>query len=156
MAVVSAKIIGIERIEKAILQAFEDWTKEEINDKHWDSQFGDKQWDYKAVTFRKNRETVGPEPRDIYDLGKLYESGIKSYKYESSANGASAHWHWDAKNNAKTPEEYAWYVHEGEGSNIRGRPFTDQVSDAKFSFVSNVGLNLLDRVQAALTALNAN
>lgn len=156
MAVISAKIIGIERIEKAILQAFEEWTKEEVNDKHWDSQFGDKQWEYEAVTVRKNRETVGPELRDIYDLGKLYESGIKSYKFTTGATSAQASWHWDAKNNAKIPEEYAWYVHEGKGSNIRGRPFTDQVSDAKFSFMSDVGLNLLDRVQTALTALNAN
>jgi len=156
MAVVSAKIIGIERIEKAILQAFEDWTKEEINGKHWDSQFGDKKWEYEAVTFRKNRETIGPELRDIYDLGKLYESGIKSYTFTAGTGGAEASWHWDAKNNAKTPEEYAWYVHEGRGSNIRARKFTDQVSDAKFSFMSDIGLNLLDRVQARLTALNAN
>jgi len=156
MAVVSTKIIGIEHIEKAILQAVEDWTKEEINGKHWDSQFGDKKWDYQAVTFRKNREIVGPELRDIYDLGKLYESGIKSYRFTGGTGGAEAHWHWDAKNNAKIPEEYAWYVHEGTGSNIKGRPFTDQVSDAKFSFMSDIGLNLLDRVQARLTALNAN
>ena len=156
MAVVSAKIIGIERIEQAILQAFEDWTKEEINEKHWDSQFGDKKWEYEAVTFRKNREIVGPELRDIYDLGKLYESGIKSYTFTAGTGGAEANWHWDAKNIAKTPEEYAWYVHEGRGSNIRARKFTDQVSDAKFSFMSDIGLNLLDRVQARLTALNAN
>ena len=156
MAVISAKIIGIERIEQAILQAFEDWTKEEINEKHWDSQFGDKKWEYEAVTFRKNRETVGPGLRDIYDLGKLYESGIKSYTFTAGTGGAEANWHWDAKNNAKAPKEYAEYVHEGTGSNIRGRPFTDQVSDAKFTFMSDVGLNLLDRVQARLTALNAN
>jgi hypothetical protein len=108
------------------------------------------------VTFRKNRETVGPELRDIYDLGKLYESGIKSYTFTAGTGGGEANWHWDAKNNAKTPEEYAWYVHEGRGSNIRARKFTDQVSDAKFSFMSDIGLNLLDRVQAKLTALNAN
>jgi hypothetical protein len=156
MAVVSAKIIGAGRIEKAILQAFEEWTEKEINGKHWDAQFGDKKWDYESVTFRKNRETVGPEPRDIYDLGRLYESGVKSYNFTAGSSGAEANWHWDAKNNAKTPQEYAWYVHEGEGSNVRGRPFTDQVSDAKFSFMNDVGLNLLDRVQAALTALNAN
>jgi hypothetical protein len=108
------------------------------------------------VTFRKNREIVGPELRDIYDLGKLYESGIKSYNFTAGTGGAEANWHWDAKNNAKTPEEYAWYVHEGRGSNIRARKFTDQVSDAKFSFMSDIGLNLLDRVQAKLTALNAN
>jgi hypothetical protein len=156
MAVIRAKIIGVGRIEQAILQAFEDWTKEEINEKHWDSQFGDKKWEYEAVTFRKNRETVGPELRDIYDLGKLYESGIKSYQFVAGTGGAEANWHWDAKNNAKTPEEYAWYVHEGRGSKIRARKFTDQVSGAKFSFMSDIGLNLLDRVQAKLTALNAN
>jgi hypothetical protein len=89
-------------------------------------------------------------------LGKLYESGIKSYNFTAGTGGAEANWHWDAKNNAKTPEEYAWYVHEGRGSNVRGRPFTDQVSDAKFSFMGDIGLNLLDRVQAKLTALNAN
>ena len=156
MATTGARSIGGDDIERALLKAFEDWTKEEINKKHWDSQFGDKKWEYEAVTFRKNRETVGPGLRDIYDLGKLYESGIKSYTFTAGTGGAEANWHWDAKNNAKTPEEYAWYVHEGRGSNIRARKFTDQVSDAKFSFMSDIGLNLLDRVQAKLTALNAH
>ena len=155
MAVVSTKIIGIERIEQAILQAFEDWTKEEINGKHWDSQFGDKKWEYEAVTFRKNRETVGPGLRDIYDLGKLYESGIKSYKFTSGANGAEANWHWDAKNSSG--KEYAIYVHEGWGTNNPyDRRFTDDVSDMAFSFEKPIGKALLLRVQTALTALNAN
>lgn len=156
MAFIGAKFIGASDIERALLKAFEEWTRDEINGKHWDEQFGDAKWRYDAKTIRKNTETVGPEPRDIYDLGNLYESGIESYKFTQGVNSATASWHWDAKNDAKIPEEYAWYVHEGKGSNIQAREFTDQVSDAKFSFMSNVGLNLLDRVQVALTALNAD
>jgi hypothetical protein len=156
MPAINARIIGAKQIEQALINAFEDWTKEEINEKHWDSQFGDRKWDYEAVTLRKNRETVGPSPRDIYDLGELYESGIKSYKFTAGTSSAEASWHWDAKNKGKIPEEYAWYIHEGEGTNIQARKFTDQVSDAKFSFMNDVGLNLLDRVQAALNGLHAN
>ena len=156
MPAINARIIGSKQIEQALINAFKDWTKEEVNEKHWDLQFGDNQWEYEAVTIRKNRETVGPGLRDIYDLGELYKSGIQSYKFTAGSASAQANWHWDARNNAKIPEEYAWYVHEGKGTNITARKFTDQVSDAKFSFMSDIGLNLLDRVQAALNALNAN
>jgi hypothetical protein len=158
MAVTGARIIGIERIEKAIIQAFEDWTKEEINGNFWEKEFTRADWKYDSdvATIRRNPSAPIREagnPRDIYDYGNLLDSGIKSYKYESSVNGVSAHWHWDAKNSSGN--EYASYVHEGTRF-MPDRPFTDKVSDAKFSFMSDIGLNLLDRVQAKLTALNAN
>jgi hypothetical protein len=102
---------------------------------------------------RENGDTVG-SPRDIYDLGNLYDSGVNSYKYQSSATGASANWHWDAKN--RSGEEYAWYVHEGKGTNYPyPRRFTDDIS-FKFSFRRPVGKALQSRVQTALNALNAN
>ena len=153
MAIVSAKIIGIKRIEQALIDAFEDWTKENINGAFWDDQFKDDKWKHSPLTERRNGDTVG-SPRDIYDLGELYDSGIRSYKYESSVDGATASWHWDAKNSSG--EEYAWYVHEGKGTNFPyARRFTDDLSFA-FSFRRPVGKALQTRVQAALTALNAN
>ena len=153
MAVVGARIIGIEQIEKALIGAFEDWTKESINGAFWDDQFKDDKWKHGPLTERRNGDTVG-SPRDIYDLGELYDSGIRSYKYESSANGATANWHWDAKN--ASGEEYAWYVHEGKGTNFPyPRRFTDDLSFT-FSFRRPVGKALQTKVQTALTALNAN
>lgn len=158
MAIAGAKIIGASDIERALLKAFEDWTRDEINNIFWKKEFTRADWQYDSdvVTIRRNPSAPIREaenPRDIYDYGNLFESGIQSYKYESSSNKGTAHWHWDAKNGSG--EEYASYVHEGTRF-MPDRPFTDRISDAKFSFMSDVGLNLLDRVQEALTALNAN
>ena len=148
-----ARIIGGERIEKALLEAFERWTKADINYTFWNDQFKDEKWKHSPLTVRANGEQVG-SPRDIYDLGELYRSGIKSYKYESFGDSATASWHWDAKN--RSGEEYAWYVHEGEGTNEPyARRFTDDVSDMAFSFRKPIGKLLLDRVNVALGDLNA-
>ena len=153
MAVVGAKIIGIKQIEHALINAFEDWTREDINGEFWEDQFQEEKWRHGPYTVRANGDPVG-SPRDIYDLGNLYDSGVNSYEYESSPDGASANWHWDAKN--RSGEEYAWYVHEGKGTNYPyPRRFTDDIS-YKFSFRRSVGKALQIRVQAALTALNAN
>jgi hypothetical protein len=157
MAVISAKIIGLKQIEQALRDAFEDWTRDDINDRLWEKEFKRADWEYDGMTTRENPAAFIKEAgmlRDIYDYGNLMQSGIESYKYEFSTNGASANWHWDAKN--RSGREYAYYVHEGEYTNQTARPFTDRVSDAKFSFMSDIGLSLLDRVQAKLTALNAN
>jgi hypothetical protein len=154
MAVTGARIIGGEDFEKALTRAFQAWTKEDINDAFWDDQFKKEKWEHSPLTIRKNGEPVG-SPRDIYDLGNLYQSGVDSYKYESSSQTAEARWHWDAKNNSG--KEYAIYVHEGWGTNDPyDRRFTDDVSDMAFSFRKPIGKALLLRVKAALTALNAN
>ena len=159
MAAIGAKIIGIKQIEQAIIDAFEDWTRDDINGRFWEKEFKRSDWKYDGTTIRENPQAFikeAGELRDIYDYGNLMESGIESYKYQSSSNGASASWHWDAKN--RSGEEYAYYVHEGEYTNQTARPFTDRVSDAKFSFRESdgIGRDLEARVQTALTALNAN
>jgi len=160
MAIAGARIIGAKQIEQALLQAFEQWTKEDINNRFWESEFRRTDWPYESTnegpTIRKNPTAFIKEagnPRDIYDYGDLMESGIKSYKYESSTYGGVARWHWDATNNKG--DEYAFYVHEGT-RRTDGRPFTDRISDAKFSFRLPVGKALLSRVSIALAGLNAN
>jgi hypothetical protein len=153
----AAFFTGMKQIEQALLNAFEDWTSDEINGQFWEQEFKRPDWQYDGTTTRENPAAFIKEAgtlRDIYDYGFLMKSGIKSYNYQSYPNGASANWHWDAKN--RSGKEYAYYVHEGEYTNQTARPFTDKVSDAKFSFMSDIGLNLLDRVQAKLTALNAH
>lgn len=148
-----ARIIGGEQIEKALLEAFERWTKADINYTFWSDQFKDEKWDHSPLTIRANGSQA-ESPRDIYDLGELYRSGIKSYRYESSSDSATASWYWDAKN--RSGEEYAWYVHEGLGTNEPyERRFTDDVSDMAFSFRLPIGRALLSRVSVALAGLNA-
>ena len=78
-----------------------------------DEQFLTNKWQYPPpATKRKSGEIAG-NPRDIYDLGKLYESGKRSFSVTRDASEIQASWHWDAKN--LSGEEYAWFVHEGEG-----------------------------------------
>jgi hypothetical protein len=148
---IRAKILNQQLIEKALLDAFETWASSDINDAHWDDQFRDPgKWRYDNTTERKNGETVG-SPRDIYDLGELYESGVRSYKFERKANGAEATWHWDATNSSG--EQYAWYVHEGIGSNVTARPFTDDISIPSSFFRKAPGKALILRTQEALSRL---
>lgn len=153
MATIGARIIGGDGIENALIKAFQQWTKEDINEAFWEDQFKEAKWKHGPLTVRANGEQVG-SPRDIYDLGDLYESGVKSYDFQSSRNGATALWHWDAKN--RSGKEYAWYVHEGLGTNEPyERRFTDDVSDMAFSFRKPIGKALLSRVSVALAGLNA-
>lgn len=152
MAIVNARIVNQKNLERALLQAFEIWAEEDINNAHWDDQFKDDKWNYGWVTERRNGETVG-SPRNIYDLGKLYESGIDSYKFSISGNKAEASWHWDAKN--ASGKEYAWYVHEGAGTNVTARPFTDDISIPSSFFSKAPGMALLRRVQQELNQINA-
>lgn len=148
-----ASLSGGNQIERALVKAFTDWTEQDINDAFWDDQFKEDKWDHSSETRRKNGDIVG-SLRDIYDLGELYDSGKKSYKLTSSAGNVTARWYWDAKNNSG--KEYAEYVHEGTGTN-EGYPraFTDDLSIA-FSFRKPVAKAFALRVQAELTALNAN
>jgi hypothetical protein len=148
---IQAKIINQRAIEKALIGAFETWAEEDINKAHWDDQFKEmSQWKYDGITERKNRETV-QSPRDIYDLGDLYQSGVDSFVFEKNTSGAEARWHWNAKNSSG--EEYAWYVHEGEGTNITARPFTDDISVPSSFFRKAPGKALQLRVRSALRLL---
>lgn len=150
---IGARIIGQALIEKALLDAFERWADEDINNKHWQEQFKEDIWEYDGVTQRKNGDIVGPDDRDIYDLGELYESGVRSFNLQSSPNGAKASWFWDATN--ASGGQYAWYVHEGEGTNRTARPFTDDISIASSFFLKQPGIDLQDRVRKGLAALGA-
>ena len=153
MAVAGARIIGGDNIERALVDAFETWASEDINDAHWQDQFKEEKWKYDGVTERKNGLVV-TSPRDIYDIGELYKSGVDSFRLTKGANGAQASWHWDATNNSGN--EYAWYVHEGIGSNATARPFTDDISIAASFFRKAVGKALKLRTAQALERLNAS
>ena len=151
MAIVGAKLINPESIENALIQAFEIWVKEDINDAHWDDQFKNMaRWDYNNKTRRKNGEVVDT-PRDIYDLGLLYKSGIASSVVENTGTMVTANWHWDAKNTSG--HEYATYVHDGRGSNTTARPFTDDISVASSFFLKAPGMAFKLRVRKAMAAL---
>ena len=151
MAIVGAKLINPESIENALVQAFETWVKEDINDAHWDDQFKNMaKWDYNNETRRKNGEVVDT-PRDIYDLGLLYKSGIASSVVENTGTMVTANWHWDAKNTSG--HEYATYVHDGRGSNTTARPFTDDISVASSFFLKAPGMAFKLQVRKAMAAL---
>lgn len=125
--ITGAKIVGAKELEAEILRAFLDWVEEDIDDKYMAEQFLDKgRWPYPPPgTKRKNGEVAG-NPRNIYDLGNLYKSGRASFDVSIGVKGAEASWHWTAKNSSG--EEYAWFVHEGEGPHARApRPWTDEL-----------------------------
>lgn len=153
MALVGAKFEGADKLSQALLNAFEQWAREDINKAHWEDQFREDKWDYENITRRKSGSTIGPEPRDIYDLGKLYRSGIESFSVERGSDMTTAKWHWDATNSSG--EEYAWYVHEGRGTNIAARPFTDDISIAASFFRKAPGKALKLRMGEHLARINA-
>ena len=152
MAVVGVKLIGQNLIEQALIDAFELWASEDINDAHWQDQFQEEKWKYDGATERKNGLVV-TSPRDIYDIGELYRSGVDSFRFAKDSSGAQASWHWDATNSSGN--EYAWYVHEGIGSNVTARPFTDDISIPSSFFRKAPGRALQLRTAQALERLNA-
>jgi hypothetical protein len=152
MAIVGAKLINPESIENALVQAFETWVKEDINDAHWDDQFKNMaKWDYDNETRRKNGEVISTPQRDIYDLGLLYQSGIDSSVIENTGAMVTANWHWDATN--ASGKEYATYVHDGLGTNVKARPFTDDISVASSFFLKAPGKAFKLRVSKAMAGL---
>lgn len=151
LVIAGAKIFGAKLIEKKLQQAFETWARFEVND-YFRDQFLTEKWDYPAVTIRKNKDTVGPEPRDIYDLGHLYKSGRESFALNSSFEGVTASWDWNARNTSG--ELYAYYVHEGAikaGNNLRPRPWTDALVDRDLFLSSNLSKSLNARIQKAFS-----
>ena len=151
MAILGAKIVNGQLIENALIAAFETWAEEDINEAHWEDQFKDMSlWDYDNETRRRNGEVVDT-PRDIYDLGNLYRSGIESFHTEKEGSIVTAYWHWDATN--ASDEEYAWYVHEGEGTNVEARPFTDDIAFAPTFFMKAPGMAFKLQVKQALARL---
>jgi hypothetical protein len=150
--IVGAKILGIKLLEAKLQGAFKEWAKEDVNGDYWDKQFGSKIWDYPGTTIRKNTETIAPGKRDIYDLGKLYESGIESFKTTNSDNSVTASWDWDAKNS--TGSLYAYYVHEGAekaGNNLVPRKWTDALVVPSLFAKSDLSELLKKRITIALS-----
>ena len=155
MIIVSAKFNNSTLLEKALVNAFKKWAEEDVNKTHWNDQFKDMgKWQYDNETKRKNGEVIKAGKRDIYDYGLLYESGVQSFKVNELPEMVEATWHWDAKNSSG--EEYAWYVHEGRGTNVNARKFTDDISIPSSFFYKTPGRALVGRIRTELAALNAN
>jgi hypothetical protein len=153
MAIVNAIITNSKSIEKAFLTAFETWATEYVNDIHWEQQFDDmSQWEWGRETKRRNGEIVA-SPRDIYDLGNLYRSGVNSFDLDKSGSTITARWHWDAKNSSG--QEYAAYVHDGTWF-MDARPFTEDVAPpvAQAFFRKEPGKALKLEVQAELNKIS--
>lgn len=146
-----AALLNSRAIENALTKAFTLWASQDINEVHWKEQFLDaSRWDYDGETKRENGKTVG-SPRDIYDLGLLYQSGVDSFSLEYTGNVLTAGWHWDAKN--ASGREYAVYVHNGTGTNKTARPFTDDVALPASFFLKKPGMALKLRVSQELMSL---
>jgi hypothetical protein len=143
---VGAKIIGMKVFEAKLREAFEEWAALEVND-HFHDQFRTKKWDYPGVTFRKNGTTAGPGPRDIYDLGNLYESGRDSFVVKQGTDVVTASWNWDARNTSG--KLYAYYVHEGEGTNQEARRWTDPLVSPDLFLSSSLSKSLEKYVASA-------
>jgi len=120
--IVGGKFINPDAFTKRLTTAFAIWANDDINDSYWDDFFKDDRWSYPGETRRKNGGVVS-SPRDIYDLGNLYDSGRESFTLNLAGNSPKASWNWNATN--ESGRAYAWYVHEGLGTNLAPRPWTD-------------------------------
>lgn len=135
-----------ERLVQKLEKAFETWARFDVND-YFRSQFLEDKWDYDGETRRKSGEFVGPEPRNIFDLGDLYRSGRDGFKIEQGGVDVTASWNWDAKNSSG--RGYAWYVHEGLSTNLEPRQWTDIFQQRDLFASSNVSKELKSRIRAA-------
>jgi hypothetical protein len=151
---IKAKLINGASIEKALTKAFEEWATEDINKTHWRMQFLERDWPYAGDTKRQNPGAPirdAGNPRDIYDFGRLYESGVQSFELGATGSVLRASWHWDATNGSG--KEYASYVHYGTGTNITARPFTDDIAIPTTFLYKAPGIALKRRVAIAIGAL---
>lgn len=144
--IVGGKLMGSGAWERKLRTAFETWASEDIDDAYWDDQFKSDKWLYGNETRRKNGETV-TSPRDIYDLGALYDSGRESFRITQGSLDITASWNWDAKNSSG--RAYAWYVHEGLGTNVTPRPWTDELQVPSRFAASSLKLALKRRIKIA-------
>lgn len=145
----TARIVGGASIEKALLNAFEQWVKEDVDEDYMTEQFFENKWPYPGPPTQRKSGTIAGNPRDIVDTAALYESGKNSFRYQEGPNGASADWHWDAKNSSG--EEYAWYVHEGQGPYARvARPWTDELAAPNLFDQSTIKQQLVSRIDSSL------
>jgi hypothetical protein len=149
--ITGARVINAQVIERKLAQAFNAWTRENVND-HFYDQFHNPIWAYDRETKRKNpnapiRLAQAGALRDIVDYGELYKSGERSYAISETGSGPSAHWSWDARGDSGY--YYARDVHEGEGTSAGNpRQWTDDVAmPLKFNS-SLLRKELLDRIRA--------
>lgn len=149
LTIVGATMRNADSLVKQLASAFETWATEDINDAYWDDQFRDMGlWDYERETRRKNGQIVY-SPRDIYDTGRLYDSGRESFSVSSTTTKTEANWTWDAV--GSNGYHYATDVHEGEGSCYGfPRPWTDDLASPQKFENSPPELALMRRVSAAL------
>lgn len=145
--IINAKIINQAQLEAAIVDAFEEWLDEDVNDKFFSEQFLTDKWQYPPPsTERKNGEIAG-NPRNIVDLGNLFRSGQDSFSIVRGSTLIEGKWHWDAENSSG--QEYAWYVHEGEGPYSRApRPWTDEIAEPYLFASSDVKRDLEFRIES--------
>ena len=146
--IVGGSFLNPENIARKLAQAFETWAEEDLNDAYFEDQFKADKWNYPGETRRRNGEPPITEPRNIYDLGKLYDSGKESFKITQGSNDITASWNWDAKNDSGG--FYAWYVHEGLSTNLEPRRWTDAFQQRDLFDGSVVSKALRSRIRTAL------
>jgi len=144
--ITGGSISNVDKLVAKLEKAFETWARFEVND-YFRDQFLEDKWTYDGETRRKNGELVGPEPRNIFDLGDLYRSGRDSFDVRQSANSIDTLWNWNARNSSGRP--YAWYVHEGLSTNLAPRQWTDIFQEQSLFENSNVSKELKSRIRAA-------
>jgi len=157
----SATIIGgtvanAEKLVAKLVDAFEQWTASDINQDYWTEQFTTPKWPYNKEGEEVTTKRRGPSPfirdagspRDIYDYGDLYKSGKESYKFDASPDIAEANWRWDATN--EKGDYYAYYVHEGLGTNAEPRKWTEELSVPAEFEASEIKKKLLAKIKAAM------
>lgn len=143
--IVGASLVNAKSLEQKLAQAFALWASEDLDDGYFEEQFKDDKWDYPGYTRRKSGEIAGTV-RNIYDLGALYESGKETFKITQGTNDITASWNWNARNGSGQP--YAEYVHEGWGTNLEARPWTDELYYPQKFERSVVRLALKRRIRA--------
>lgn len=153
----SAIIIGgsfsnPEKLIAKLVEAFKDWTEQDINNDYWREQFTTPKWKYAGEPTRRRNPAAlikdAGNPRDIYDYGDLYKSGKESYKFSVLPNVAEANWRWDATN--KQGDYYAYYVHEGLGTNAEPRKWTEELSVPAEFEASEIKKKLLAKIKTAM------
>ena len=145
--VVGGSFINPANLINKLRAAFETWAREDLDDGYFEDQFKDDKWDYPGYTRRKSGESTGTV-RNIYDLGELYKSGKESFKITQGTADITASWDWDEKNDSGGA--YALYVHEGIGTNLEARPWTDELYYPQKFAKSSVRLALKARIKAVL------
>jgi len=144
--IIGGTIVNAKTLEAKLAKAFETWARFDVND-YFRGEFLEDKWPYNGETERKNGEVV-TSPRNIFDLGDLYRSGRDSFSISQGGVDITASWDWNAKNSSG--RGYAWYVHEGLGTNLSPRQWTDVFQQKDLFDGSQVSKELKMRIRTAL------